>query len=265
LHDSGAGSNPYVLVIFTDLDGTLLEEDGTLSPEAGAAVRDLGMRGIRVVPLTSKTRLELCRWLAALGGESWGSFENGAGLVTPAGIELLPGAIPVDRLRGILRDVRDETRLAIRSVEEMPDEELADRTGLPLSEISLVRAREFDLPFCAPEGAEGTISGALARWPGTRLTRGDRFIHLLGRHDKSDAVRRLVDLLRPTRTIGLGDAPNDAAFLGIVDHPVLVPKKAGLDGRLRAALPNAAVAPAPGGAGWSAAVRALAGDGKGGG
>ena len=77
-------------------------------------------------------------------------------------------------------------------------------------------------------------------------------------------MRRLVERLRPSRTIGLGDAPNDAAFLSIVDHPVLVPRKTGVDERLRAALPGAAIAPAPGGAGWSAAVRALvAGEGIG--
>jgi len=246
-----------VLVIFTDLDGTLLEEDGSLSPDASAALGALGARGVRVVPLTSKTRLELAGWLEELGGERWGAFENGAGLITPGGVEILPGALPVDRLRGILRDVRDETCLAIRSMDEMTDEELAERTGLPLTRIPLVRAREFDLPFCAPEGAEEAIASALARRPGTRLTRGDRFFHLLGRHDKADAVRRLVELLRPSRTIGLGDAPNDATFLSIVDHPVLVPRKAGVDGALRAALPDAAVAPVPAGAGWSAAVRDL--------
>ncbi len=169
--------------------------------------------------------------------------------MTPSGVEILPGALPVDRLRDVLRDVRDETRLAIRSVEEMPDEELAERTGLPLPGIPLVRAREFDLPFCAPEGSEDEIARALRHRPETRLTKGDRFFHLLGRHDKADAVRRLVELLGPTRTIGLGDAPNDAAFLRIVDHPVLVPRKAGVDERLRAALPGAAVAPAPGGRG----------------
>jgi hypothetical protein len=47
-----------------------------------------------------------------------------------------------------------------------------------------------------------------------------------------------------------------------VDHPVLVPRKAGVDERLRAVLPDAAVAPAPAGAGWSAAVRALVADGS---
>jgi mannosyl-3-phosphoglycerate phosphatase len=254
-----------VLVIFTDLDGTLLEEDGALSTEAKAALNALKTRGVGVVPLTSKTRLELCRWLEELGGERWGAFENGAGLMTPAGVEVLPGALPVDRLRGILRDVRDETRLAIRSVDEMPDEELAERTGLPLSGIPLVRAREFDLPFWAPEGAEEAISRALQRRPEARLTRGDRFFHLMGLHDKADAARRLVDLLRPSRTIGLGDAPNDAAFLKIVDHPVLVPKKGGVDEDLRAALPDADIAPAPAGAGWSAAVRALVVDERSGG
>jgi len=249
-----------VLVVFTDLDGTLLEENGSLSPEAGAAVGALRARGVRVVPLTSKTRPELCRWLEDLGGERWGAFENGAGVMTPFGVEIQPGALPVERLRGIFRDIRDETRLAVRSVEEMPDEELAERTGLPLSGIPLVRAREFDLPFCAPEGAEEAIARALARRPGTRLTKGDRFLHLLGRHDKADAVRRLVGLLRPSRTIGLGDAPNDAGFLRIVDQAVLVPKKTGVDARLKAVLPDAAVAPAPGGAGWSVAVRALVPD-----
>ena len=251
-----------MLVIFTDLDGTLLEEDGSLSPDASAALGALRVRGVRVVPLTSKTRLELARWLEELGGEGWGAFENGAGLITPGGVEVLPGALPVDRLRGILRDVREETCLAIRSVEEMPDEELAERTSLPLTKIPLVRAREFDLPFCAPDGAEEAISRALANRPGARLTKGDRFLHLIGRHDKADAVRRLVELLRPSRTIGLGDAPNDATFLSIVDHPVLVPRKAGVDGALRAALPDAAVASAPAGKGWSAAVRALVVDEK---
>ena len=246
-----------MLVIFTDLDGTLLEENGSVSPEARSALGALGTRGVRVVPLTSKTRLELCRWLAELGGDRWGAFENGAGLMTPSGVEVLPGALPVESLRSILRDVRDETRLEIRSIEEMPDQELAERTGLSLAGIPMARAREFDLPFCAPEGAEGAIARALRRRPGARLTKGDRFFHLLGRHDKADALRRLVELLGPSRTIGLGDAPNDAAFLRIVDHPVLVPRKAGVDETLRASLPDAAVAPAPAGAGWSAAVMAL--------
>jgi predicted mannosyl-3-phosphoglycerate phosphatase (HAD superfamily) len=57
--------------------------------------------------------------------------------------------------------------------------------------------------------------------------------------------------------VGLGDAPNDAAFLAAVDRAVLVPGPSGVDARLAAAVPGAAVAPAPGGAGWAAALREL--------
>ncbi len=57
--------------------------------------------------------------------------------------------------------------------------------------------------------------------------------------------------------MGLGDAPSDAGFLGIVDRAVLVPGRDGVDASLAAAVPGATSAPAPGGAGWAAAVRSL--------
>ncbi len=247
-----------MLVIFTDLDGTLLEEDGSLSEEVRVLLGVLRPRGVRIVPLTSKTRVELCQWLEELGGDRWGSFENGAGLVTPFGIEIVPGALEVARLRAILRGVREEARLPISLVEEMPDEELVERTGLPLQWIPLVRAREFDLPFCAPEDAREEIYRALEHRPLTRLMKGNRFWYLLGRHDKADAARLLMERLRPAATIGLGDSSNDTGFLRLVDHPVLVPRRSGVDEVLKAALPGAAVAPAPAGAGWTAAVRRLA-------
>ena len=246
-----------MLVIFTDLDGTLLEEDGSLSPEARAAVGALWARGIPVVPLTSKTRLELERWIAVLDAGGAGAFENGAGILREGRTEVLPGARPTRDLRAALDDLRRQTRLPLVTFEEIPDAELTRLTGLPPTEAALAREREFDLPFLAPAEASAALSFASLP-PGIRLTRGGRFWHLSGLHDKGDALRLLAARLGGGPTIGLGDAPNDAAFLRIVDLPVLVPKKAGLDAGLRAALPNAAVAPAPGGAGWSAAVQALA-------
>lgn len=245
-----------MLVIFTDLDGTLLEEDGSLSEDARAAVGALRSRGISVVPLTSKTRLELCRWLDVLDSGGAGAFENGAGILRKEGTEILPAAVPLHELRAALDALRRQTGRPLLSLEEIPDAEWVRLTGLPLDDAAAARAREFDLPFIvAGDAAAAPPSATLP--PRVRLVRGGRFWHLSGLHDKADAARRLLELLRPTRTIGLGDAPNDAAFLSIVDHPVLVPRKTGVDAGLRAALPGATVAPALGGAGWSAAVRAL--------
>jgi mannosyl-3-phosphoglycerate phosphatase len=264
-----------VLVVFTDLDGTLLEEDGSLSEDARAAVDDLSRRGIPVVPLTSKTRLELERWIAALDAGGAGSFENGAGILTsgdPTTViprtgegeipgkretEVLPTAVAVGELRLALDALRGQTGLPLRSFEEIPDAEWVRLTGLPLDDAPAARAREFDLPFIVSDGADSALASAPLP-PRVRLVRGGRFWHLSGRHDKGDALRLLAARLGGGPTIGLGDAPNDIPFLRIVDRPVLVPKKGGVDGTLRAALPDADVAPAPGGAGWSAAARALA-------
>ncbi|HSB64667.1 MAG TPA: HAD-IIB family hydrolase [Thermoanaerobaculia bacterium] len=260
-----------MLVIFTDLDGTLLEEDGSLSEDACATLGALRTRGIRIVPLTSKTRLELAHWLEVLDSAGAGAFENGAGILT-SGIpragdrkilrkeereaEILPAAVPLPELRLALDALRRQTGLPLLSFEEIPDSEWTRTTGLPLEKAAAARAREFDLPFIVSDGAAAAISSTTLP-PRVRLVRGGRFWHLSGLHDKADAARRLLELLRPSRTIGLGDAPNDVSFLRIVDHPVLVPTKGGVDGALRAALPDADVAPAPSGAGWSAAVRAL--------
>ncbi len=269
-----------MLVIFTDLDGTLLEEDGSLSEDARTAVDALTERGVPVVPLTSKTRLELERWIAALDAGGAGSFENGAGILSASVSKtedreilgkgkreaaILPAAVPVRELRRVLDKLRGETGFALLSLEEIPDAEAALLTGLRAGggELARAREREFDLPFIAPAEASAALSSSPSLPPGIRLTRGGRFWHLSGLHDKGDALRLLVARLGGGPTIGLGDAPNDAAFLRIVDHPVLVPGKTGVDETLRAALPDAAVAPAPAGAGWSAAVRALvAGEGN---
>jgi len=69
-------------------------------------------------------------------------------------------------------------------------------------------------------------------------------------------VRLLVALYRrqigDVRTVGLGDAPNDAPFLQEVDVPILIASPR-VD-RLRALVPGGRVTALDGPAGWNAAV-----------
>lgn len=261
------------MIVFTDLDGTLLEEDGALAPVAAAQIARLRARGIPVVPLTSKTRRELEEWLALLDSGGAGAFENGAGIVlrereTGNGqifrkgkreVEILPAAVPVRELRLALDALRRRTRLPLLSFEEIPDSDWTRLTGLSLGDAPAARAREFDLPFLAPEGSGEALSAA-ALPPRMRRTRGGRFWHLSGRHDKGDALRLLTARLGGGPTIGLGDAPNDAPFLRLVDRAILVPRAGGVDATLAALVPLARRAPAPAGAGWAAAVEAALGE-----
>jgi hypothetical protein len=58
--------------------------------------------------------------------------------------------------------------------------------------------------------------------------------------------------------VGLGDAANDLPLLLAVERPIVIPRPGGgLDPALARALPGAEQAPAPGPAGWNAAVLRL--------
>ncbi len=247
-----------ISVLFTDLDGTLLDTGGRLGARAEKTLARLRALGVPVVPMTSKSERELRAWLEILEAGGVGVFENGAGLVTPEGVEILPSAVPVARLRGILDRVARRSGIRVVPLDELTDASLQALTGLSADAVTHARCRAWDLPFLAPEGGDDALEEELGRLENVRLVRGGIFWHLCGRHDKADAVTRLRELFgRPGRAVGLGDAPNDAGFLAAVDVPVVVPGETGPEARLMAALPGVRVAPTPGGAGWAAAVDAL--------
>jgi len=246
-------------VIFTDLDGTLLEADGTLSPALEPVLDRLRAQGIPVVPVTSKTRVELLDWVARLDSGGTGAFENGAGLLDGAAVEILPRAVPVVDLREALIEASRAAEMPLVTLSDMTDDEIAERTGLARPSISRARAREYDLPFL-PLGGELSprFVNALSGGGHLRLSRGDRFFHLSGDHGKEDAVRRILDRHgAAATTIGLGDAPNDSGFLARMDVAVIIPRENGPDASLRERVPLARVAPEPAGAGWAAAVARL--------
>lgn len=89
-----AGSGPPLLV-FTDLDGTLLDHESYDWSPARQALNRLAALGALVVPATSKTRAEVAPLMAALGLTGPAIVENGAG------VAYLPGPVPcIDRTRG---------------------------------------------------------------------------------------------------------------------------------------------------------------------
>lgn len=250
--------------VLTDLDGTLLDHGGVLGEEARAAVAGLRRRGVPVVPLTSKTELELRAFLAELDGGGIGSFENGAGVVGPGTLVVSPKAVPAVELRARLAELARRTGAELAPATELPPAEIRRITGLAEDKLPAMLARGYGLPFLAPNGSEEALAREAAAMPGTRLTRGGQFWHLSGAHGKEDALDLLLGASLVARPLaGLGDAPNDAGFLARCDVAVIVPRASGdADPALAAALPGARVAPFPAGRGWAAAVAALLPEGS---
>ena len=66
---------------------------------------------------------------------------------------------------------------------------------------------------------------------GLRVVKGGRFFHLMGRVDKGDAVRKVIQIYsgnlgEEMLSLGLGDSENDLEMLNAVD------RSQGFDGRL---------------------------------
>ena len=271
-------------LVVTDLDGTLLDEDTYDFAPARPALAALAHRGIPLVLCSSKTRAEMEPLATKLGLATPLVVENGGALVFPADTLPTPppGAwrdgdrvvVPLGVARAdlvaALPEVAAEAGVTVRGFATMSADEVAVLTGLGPASAERALRREWDEPFFV-EGDEPTPPERLerlaeaARKRGLQITRGGRLHHLTGPVDKGEALRALLHLLPLAplgQTVGLGDSANDLSMLQAVDRPVVMPGKEGeVEPALAGALPGGERGPAPGPAGWAAAVLAvLAGD-----
>jgi len=269
-------SRNFSWVVFSDLDGTLLDHHTYSFDAALPALEDLKARRIPVVLCSSKTRAELEEIRTRLDNGDPFIVENGGSAFIPAGY--FPFAVPEGResgryvaiefglpyaeVRQALTRINAELRGGLRGFGDMSAEEVARLCGFSRREAELAQRREYGEPVIIEGAATAAELEAAAARQGLRTIRGARFFHLTGGNDKGRAVRALRALYErergPVRALGIGDSLNDLALLEAVDVAVLVQKPDGAyEPGIR--LPGLIRAPGPGPAGWNAAVRELIG------
>lgn len=258
------------MIIFTDLDGSLLNHEDYSWENAASSLARIREEGIPLILATSKTRAETERIRTALGISDPFIVENGGAVFFPEGYfgndaregDRLP---PYRRIRlgktyaevRVFVEERRE-RFRIRGFGDLDIPEIAGLTGLPVEQATLAKAREFTEPFLIDESDQLPLLDAEARRVGLKITSGGRFHHLIGmEQDKGAAVKKLTGLYRRFRgamgpTVVLGDGLNDVPMLEQADIPVLIPRPDGTRQNVR--LPNLVVAPFAGSLGWNAAM-----------
>jgi len=251
-----------MLLVASDVDGCLLDEDDYSFHAAHDALDELRRRDVPLVLASSKSRAEMELLVRELGLATPFVVENGAAVVFPTG-ETLCWGIPRRRLVAALAEMAAETGFALRGFSSLSVDDVRRLTGLERAAARRAMQREYDEPFLVPEGSDADARLERAAWVrGLRVSRGGRFHHLSGDADKSRGLKavllRYADAgLRPT-VVALGDAANDRSLLAEADRPVVVPRPGrSVDPLLARALPGAECAPWPGPRGWNVAVLAV--------
>jgi len=233
-------------VIFSDLDGTLLDHE-TYSFQAAAEALDLlRSKNIPLILCTSKTRKEIELYRKLLDNNFPFISENGGGIYIPEdyfsidfdydkkidGYKVIELGTPRKELSDILKSISDNTGIQLRKFSEMSLSEIEELTGLKEEIAKLAMERDYSEPFVIQEEDKNiaTIEKEI-NLKGYMHTKGGRFHHILGRNDKGKAVIILTNIYKSEfddiKTVGIGDSLNDLPMLQSVDIPIIVQKPNG--------------------------------------
>lgn len=266
-------------IIYTDLDGTFLDEQSYSFLESAPALRVAQEREIPVIFCSSKTRAEIEHLRKAVGAPDPFIVEDGGAIYVPEGyfpftvedsmsrdgyavIELGESYLKlVDLFRSLRAGPPD---FSIVGFSDLMVNELALECGMTLDEARRAKAREYTEPFRFSEITLEKVEIFLERirQSGRRFSVGGRYHHLQGNYDKGQAVEILTRLYRraygEVTTIGIGDSPNDAPMLDKVAAPIIVKRPSGAHHpELVARFPQSQLTEGIGPQGWAEAVSAI--------
>lgn len=263
--------SPYPL-IFTDLDGTLLDHATYSAKPADMLVQRITDQAAgSVIPITSKTRAELRSLEQSIPiGTMISVTENGSAIHVPHDHPLTRTGGSENILLGtdygeILKRIDalpQIFRQHIRGFADMSAAEVAKATGLGLDAARSAKDREASEPFLWSGSDTALHDLALIMADANiRIQRGGRFFHFTGAATKAQAMARIKEDFAQWKprslflTIALGDGPNDLGMIEEADIGVIMPNPDGAS--IQSDKSHVRVAPAPGPQGWALAVREL--------
>ena len=223
----------YKILIFTDLDGSLLDRDTFKFDEIKDYIRQLISKGIFIIPNTSKTEEEILEFNSDLGSSLPFISENGSSI---NGLNLLNKDLPqeliLSREKEILLEIFKKTvspnlQNKCKWLSEMDTRNQSLILGLEHKKLKMALDRKFTLPFIfnGNKNQKKELSKIIKN-KGLFLQEGGRVIHLTDRVNKAKALKVFVRFYKKNnknvKTIAVGDNYNDLDMLKTSDFPCLV-------------------------------------------
>ncbi|MCS7465832.1 HAD-IIB family hydrolase [Stieleria sp. ICT_E10.1] len=258
------------LILFTDLDGCLLNKhDYDWSP-AAATLQTLRDRQIPLVMNSSKTVPEMSQLARQLELADYPFISENGSVICWGGETGQPfGDVEIigasrDHILEVLKSLKPQYRF--RSFADLGLAGVAAETQLPEDSARMALARQGTEPLLWDDSDEqrNKFEQSL-RDHQLSLTRGGRFWHVAGQTSKGRAMQAVAARLshsdpssQPSGQpilAAIGDSPIDQSMLDLADVPIGIPTPSGLGVHVDAG--RGIIATAQGAAGWAEAVSQL--------
>ena len=223
----------YKILIFTDLDGSLLHRDTFKFDEIKDYLKQLISKGIFIIPNTSKTEKEILEFNNELGSSLPYISENGSAI---NGLDLLNSNLPKELILSrekdsLIKIFRESVPVNLQNkcklLSEMDKKKQSLIFGLENDKLKMALDRKYTIPFIF-DGikSEKNELFKIVKKKGLTLQEGGRVINLTDKVNKAKALQVFVRFFKKNnknvKTIAVGDNYNDLDMLKVSDFPCLV-------------------------------------------